>query len=204
MYIRVLLVSAGSEYKQVIENLRRRPVSTQEKKRKSDELKKPTHTESNDDDWLEDDLGIMSAAKKRKSSIDNLLYTSNTKKFPSSTTDSDLEARIESINEDSEDGFSFKTKSKRKKQISLISAGFLRSKTSPPRKQPQTPIRKTLEADSSTNLETSVSFEVKQTQMFSVDVRIEEKLYRVPVPASEINVYTIKWLAEEASKRYFK
>ncbi|KAF5303928.1 hypothetical protein FQA39_LY01713 [Lamprigera yunnana] len=38
--------------------------------------------------------------------------------------------------------------------------------------------------------------------MLSVDVRITGKLYKVPVPASEIHIRTIKWLADEAANRY--
>lgn len=193
------LVSARNQYKEAMENLRRRSVSTQEKKRKSDEIIKTAHVE-NIDDWLEDDLGIGSVAKKRKSSntaIHNFLYTSNTRKLPS---DSEVESRIETTSDDSEDGFTMKSKSKRKTQISLIKAGFSRSKTSPPKKSPMKFVKKTAEADSSV----SEVVAIKQMQMFSIDVRIEEKLYRVPIPASELNTCTIKWLAEEASKRYFK
>lgn len=224
----------SAEYKKVMENLRRRSVNTQERKRKSDEIKKNAHVEDSDD-WLEDDLGIVSTAKKRKSSnatIDNLLYTSNTRKsdchvenrkssnatIHTTESDSDVEYRIETTSDDSEvgslvkptskrkiqtietgsddsgDGFLVtKPKSKRKIQSSLIKAGFSRNKTSPQ--------KKTAEADSSSTPEVVT---IKQIQMYSVDVRIEEKLYRVPVPASELNTCTIKWLAEEASKRYFK
>lgn len=184
-------------------------IGTQEKKRKSDEIRPTAHVEH--DDWLEDDLGINSAAKKRKSSnatIDNLLYTSNARRTPSESTDSDVESRIEMVSEGSEDGFIMKPKSKRKTQISLISAGFSRKKTSP-KKTTHQPLKtrvdkSRMEADSSSSLEVVMPCEVKQTQMLSVDVRIEEKLYRVPISASEINSRTIKWLAEEAAKRYFK
>lgn len=188
-----------------MDNIRRRsntlPV---EKKRKSDELKKPAYVEDNDN-WLEDDLAAT--AKRRKSSastIDSLLYTSNTRKSP----ESGLETQIEVSSDDSGESFVARPKPKRKTQVSLINVGFSRSKTSPtkkrsPVKKPSVEQVKLTEADSSSP-SLGQSHHVKQIQMLSVDVRIEEKLYRVPVPAAGVNNCTIKWLAEEAAKRYFK
>lgn len=97
--------------------------------------------------------------------------------------------------------------------MSLINVGFSRSKTSPLKKK-RSPVKKSppdeeqvklTEADSSSTagVEQQLNL-VKPMQMLSVDVRIEEKLYRVPVPAVEMNNCTIKWLADEAAKRYFK
>lgn len=37
-----------------------------------------------------------------------------------------------------------------------------------------------------------------------IDVRIDDRLYRVPISVQEINTLTIKWLGQEASKRYCK
>lgn len=106
-------------------------------------------------------------------------------------------------------------KSKRKIQSSLIDAGFLRSKTS------QTTHSNTHHsaseqwrpnplqlANRSVFHEASVPSPVTNSQQtvvestLSVDVRIDGRLYRVPMSASEMRTCTIKWLAEEASKRY--
>lgn len=43
---------------------------------------------------------------------------------------------------------------------------------------------------------------VSDDSMLAIDVRIEGKLYRVPVKLSEKDFRNIKWLAEEAAKRY--
>lgn len=43
---------------------------------------------------------------------------------------------------------------------------------------------------------------VSDDSMLAIDVRIEGKLYRVPVKLSEKGFRNIKWLAEEAAKRY--
>lgn len=202
-----------------MDNLRRRSNSTsssiEKKKRKSDEMKaQPAHVGY--DDWLEDDLGVSSAAKKRKpsSAASDLLYTSNTRQSTPETadsTDSEAESRTE---------FPADRRPKRKKQTSLIKAGFTRSKTSqpvahfsgaqPPARRPERANSvdvggRKAEADSSSCAgAVEVAVQVKQSPMLSVDVKIEEKLYRVPVPAAEVNSCTIRWLAEEASKRYFK
>lgn len=199
-------VSARNEYKQVMENLRHRTNTlTIEKKRKSDdELKKPTHVQN--DDWLEDDLGITSTVKRRKSSISscssssNIFHTSNTRKS------TDLDSHIEISSNASSGDEEFIQKPKRKKQISLIKAGFSRFKTSPSQspKKIASPVKKLIEADSLSSAEQKNHQNQGLQQMLSVDVRIEDKLYRVPIPASETNCLTIKWLAEEAAKRYFK
>lgn len=184
-----------------MENLRRRTHTLSiEKKRKSNELMKPAYVDNNDD-WLEDDLGITATAKKRKSStstVDSFLYTSNTRKSP----EFGLEIQIDRSSDDTGDQCVIKSKPKPKTQISLIKAGFSRSKTSPPKKISPVDQVKLIEADSPSSVEQQNY--VKQMQMLLVDVRIEDKLYRVPIPAVEINNCTIKWLAEEAAKRYFK
>lgn len=203
-----LEVHAKNEYIQVMENLRNR-TAVPEKKRKSGESNKTAHVEY--DDWLEDDLGVN--VKKRKSCGQvpaDLLYSSNARspvnKTKEGTVDSDAESRGSGASEDGE-AFSndtgVKPASRRKKQISLIKAGFSRSKTTKPdllraEREVQSSVTSAVPSRS------VVMPEVQQPSMFAVDVRIEEKLYRVPIPSSEVNVHTIRWLADEASKRYFK
>ncbi|XP_018325905.1 tonsoku-like protein isoform X3 [Agrilus planipennis] len=67
------------------------------------------------------------------------------------------------------------------------------------------------EADSTTDLSVSIEKDDIVTQnrnqflndpIISVDVRIDSKLYRVPILLSDLNKKTVKWLAEEAARRY--
>lgn len=64
-------------------------------------------------------------------------------------------------------------------------------------------IRDVAEADSTSDAsQAQTVLSIQSSATTSVDVRIEGRLYRVPVPAQEIHNLTFKWLAEEAAKRY--
>lgn len=99
---------------------------------------------------------------------------------------------------------------KRKTQISLIDAGFSRTKTSPikfssTKTHHSIKQQKAKSSQSgSLNMFHEISAQPIIESVLSADVRIDGKLYRVPMTATEMHTCTIKWLAEEASKRYFK
>lgn len=75
--------------------------------------------------------------------------------------------------------------------------------------------RDMFEADSTTSQNLDVSQALNCTfnstvsssvtrPMLAINVRVDNKLFRIPVPASEIDVLTIGWLANETAKRYYK
>lgn len=126
---------------------------------------------------------------------------------------------------DSDDQFKSNSSTKKKKtQSSLIQQGFTRthsfSSSNVPSLNKTSTIPKhqtridnfghsvDLQTDSrsmqSTYRSNATSNMFNSVHTLSVDVRIDGKLYRVPVPASEIYVLTFKWLADEAAKRYGK
>lgn len=247
--------SAETEYKQVMNSLRRRSeikISGNERKRKSNETKTPALVEVDVDDWLEDDIGKLN--KKRKTSADDLIYKSNVKNTSYSVkqrrswdclTDRNSRAEQENccdsdfdldeienvpinVNLSDDDFLSDSSRSsgshKRKKQLSLIAAGFSRNCTSPSKSnivsknvhngnksiqkklthfvQPSEIIENS--GSPQANKKSSTVVDPPSQAFFSVDIRIEGKLYRVPVTLNDLNVRNIKWLAEEASKRYAK
>lgn len=122
---------------------------------------------------------------------------------------------------------------KRKKmQLSLLDSGFSRTVSPEPsfgglkrttsssnisktfRRQPKifnfTVPSEILEPDSTTNsIESIITPPTATVQplinkvMYAISVKIESKLWRIPVPGSEIDNLTIGWLANEAAKRYY-
>lgn len=114
-------------------------------------------------------------------------------------------------------------KSKRKIQTSLTRAGFesinrrksdsafLNPSTSSNSytltNKKQSKITNFTASQDKTSQQNNIELNTSQNQLLSIgtipiDVRIEDCLYKVPIPAKEINNLTIKWLAEEAAKRY--
>lgn len=108
---------------------------------------------------------------------------------------------------------------KKKSQSSLLNAGFNRIRSSSPttitsgKSQTNTktpkqskiinfkPMSRTNSFHQEPELNTS---SILTHSTLTVDVRIDGRLFRIPVPLSQIQTLTIKWLAEEAAKRYCK
>ncbi|KAK4876754.1 hypothetical protein RN001_009260 [Aquatica leii] len=101
-------------------------------------------------------------------------------------------------------------KPKKKRQTSLIDSGFTRHRSFSPTNSIQSKssvnsdylARTEVFSRRNSNLSVDINNIFNTEPMLSVDVRINGKLYKVPVPASEIHTRTIKWLADEAAKRY--
>lgn len=118
---------------------------------------------------------------------------------------------------------------KKRKQSSLLNAGFTHSKRSatqqlrkynstPPQTQPASQKKQQSKlslirhkSNSSNNSEKNSPIKDLKERMMEnlindptlhVDVCIEGRAYRVPVLLSQIKTHTIKWLAEEAASRY--
>lgn len=205
--------SPTDEYKKVMANLRHRTHDESAcKKRKVNERKSALVSSSfNDDNWLEDDLGVNATKKRKTSATPDLLTTnairrtSSSKSLTRSVTsnegipehyfdDIDFD---ETVTSDSFSNSATPSKAKRKIQTSLLRAGFECNKTAP--QQCKTTKFTQAEADSTSEVQLNRTI---ATSLLPIDVRIENRLYRVPVPLSEINTLSIKWLAEEAAKRY--
>lgn len=167
----------------------------------------------------------------RKSSSRSLLHPSKSSDTGNDSCESDKEineTKLENLVIDlvgsSDDGdFNTNRNKKRKHQSSLIEQGFTRQRSFSPttvnsrgstiqRKKSQTRISTFVKTESNTSLEDLISYDntgqdtlnkiINTEPTLSVDVRIDGKLYRVPVLASEMHSRTIKWLADEAAKRY--
>lgn len=143
----------------------------------------------------------------------------------------DQNMEIVDIDEDSNDSFSSNTSNKKRKtQLSLLNSGFSRKLTTPEkqsrssfncsfnkahRRQPKissfTVPNDILEPDSTTSsaeiLPLTPLTRTIQTlgrAMYAITVRIENKLWRIPIPASDVPDLNIGWLANEAAKRYYR
>ncbi|XP_017786274.1 PREDICTED: tonsoku-like protein isoform X1 [Nicrophorus vespilloides] len=221
--------NATEVYKTTISNLRTRSSSNSEllpRKRSSLNLKRSALLEPNEvgDDWLEDDLG--SSVKKRKltqnptSESYKLMNTLNSK-LSQPQNSKDISSQC-SIKKSSSSKFGLSSM-KRKSQTTLITAGFTRRRSSSPKSfdsdRSQSPVptfsrskhnvilekSNFEEPDSTTgSIMPASQVETKIKQMLFVDVRIEGKLFRIPVPIAELETLTVKWLSNEAMNRFYK
>ncbi|KAF2902906.1 hypothetical protein ILUMI_03283 [Ignelater luminosus] len=132
-------------------------------------------------------------------------------------SDKEVNVVIDLVSTSSNDSDFNTNKYKKKKiQSSLIDKGFTRHRSFSPtttntiqKTKSQTKISTFGKSESSNDLEDLIShdndteYSIFNTEpTWSIDVRIDGKLYRVPVPGSEMRSRTIKWLADEAAKRY--
>ncbi|KAK5642065.1 hypothetical protein RI129_008232 [Pyrocoelia pectoralis] len=127
-------------------------------------------------------------------------------------SDDDDDATSATIDNFSSNSRSSQKKKPKKKQTSLLDSGFTRhssfaSSRSSHSVHSSSPIKLSNYDDIYKELEPSFNAvdinNVFNTEpILSVDVRINGKLYKVPVPASEIHTRTIKWLADEAALRF--
>lgn len=220
--------SAASEYQEAMESLKR-PNRLITPTKKSPEVKKKKGLLNDDDvddsNWLENDM--EPARKKRK-------YFSMTSISPGKVTrvPADcLRSNLFSDDEDdstSRDAFdlimqaSNKSQPKRKsrglsisstgstscssasarKQASLLDSGFTRCES------PVLEVVNNIEPDSTSSI--SIENAKKSSPVpavpitISFKVKIDDEMLLVPVEKNKINETTIKWLAEEASKRFYK
>ncbi|RZC43132.1 tonsoku-like protein, partial [Asbolus verrucosus] len=96
---------------------------------------------------------------------------------------------------------------KKRKQTKLTSFGHTRTlveadSTSSPSFSKKNSFDSTTKRSPKTYSLDNVQSQPVMDPTLSVDVRINEKLYRVPVLLSQVNTHTIKWLADEAASRY--
>lgn len=248
-------ISAGNEYKRLMENLRNRSAGTTTKSNQTDQSKRSAYVTQNEfgDNWLENDVSTTRPTKKRRfgNVKQNFIDTNNTRKSNSpkkrlsdpSCVNSFTEARnsfcdendIQILSSDfderldnSNDSFSSNNSSKRKKsQWNLFDSGFSRNSASPEptfsRTLSSSSINRSfkrqqkistftvpsavLTPDSTTCSVDSHIIPVvppMNRSMYAITVRIENTLWRIPVPANEIDNLTIGWLANEAAKRYYR
>ncbi|KAF5305638.1 hypothetical protein FQR65_LT07719 [Abscondita terminalis] len=198
--------SVQSEYKGVMENIRHAPRHEDEKKRKNERVS--AYVNEDLDDWLEDDVGTSSKKRRTggagefvnsttmRSSLGRRSSSSSVRSSATTTDGLDILPDID-LEDDRSSGF-------------LIDSGFTRhrsfspcSSSSPVKGRCSTTAEFIGRRNSSCS-SVDINSVFNTEPMLSVDVRISGRLYKVPVPASEIHTRTIKWLAEEAAKRYSK
>lgn len=207
---------AAEDYKQTISQLR-----NHNKRRREDEVQfekpQPPLVENSVDEWLEED--IMYKPKKRycteitknnHSPIkDNYLQDHDDwlekNKLPDFTSDVEPSIDIQDSDEDS-DKINFisdkqkhtinnkykplmlSTSKNKSHQITLEHQGFLNIKNV------------SLDVDESISLKKD---EIIKNMNRTIKVRVENRLFLVPIPANEENI-NLKWLSTEASRRYQK
>ncbi|KAJ8925110.1 hypothetical protein NQ315_001291 [Exocentrus adspersus] len=234
-------VDAAGEYKKVMNTLRTRTNSTAA----TSPCSTPASTRSvalvptSADDWLEDDMQASKAAKKRKTSIASTAKQSsaisrNRSKSPSPILvpdlfpDVDFDDDVVMVQEPSPRRLSNDSTSsaggvKRKHQVSLLDAGFSRTRSPTPgtsmprsnsferRPRPQQPKittfghRSFAEADSTVPIASPVApAENIADEILYADVKVEGMTFRVPVLSSQVRTNTIGWLAEQAALKYAK
>ncbi|XP_008200216.1 tonsoku-like protein isoform X2 [Tribolium castaneum] len=166
----------ADDYRNVMESLRRKNVKSPPKA-SSSVVKRPALLFDDDivDDWLDDDLGQRSKKRKTASPVKSAPSQNCQYYQPPS-----------------------RSPAKRPKQAKLTHFGHTRTlveadSTSSPKAPEPAP-----------KLPRPRSFDLGTDPTLSVDVRIEKKLYRVPVLLSQVATHTIKWLADEAAARYAK
>uniref|UniRef100_A0A1Y1NAZ6 Tonsoku-like protein n=2 Tax=Photinus pyralis TaxID=7054 RepID=A0A1Y1NAZ6_PHOPY len=208
--------SAKDEYRKVMEQMRHptREKSGDRKRKSTENIKQSVYVEGDDDNWLEND--VASTSKKRKTTSATFRRHSSASaaslKSVNSVVDNDddvLEQFFNSEDDAPPPTFNTSQKKARKRQTSLLDSGFTRhasfESTRSARSISSSPAKASVYSDTYRDASFNVGdinsvFNSEPT--LSVDVRINGKLYKVPVPASEIHTRTIKWLADEASLRF--
>lgn len=213
-----------TEYVQVMENLRNRPRMVSPKATTSKALISADE-EDFEYNWLDDDVRNTNNKRKSCSPYKKSASIRNDNNNPAINTNREELNRLEddnishlsfksvnsviiSDNSDEERYFRVispvKKLTKNKRQVTLKRFGLTRD---------------AVEADSTSSPSQTIVQSnrqlMKKTPLFDVgpigidptipiDVKIDGKLYRVPVLMSQINILTIKWLADEAAARYAK
>lgn len=216
---------ATDMYKKTMENLRHKSNAEVLGKSVAEE-KKPAYLDSEeiDDDWLEDDIQLPD--KKRRKYMPEL-PTSPKRNKEMSFDGNTIEAIPESDNSNSVDAFdiimqnqpkqksrktsirSLSLKSSSKNQQSLFEAGFTRRSDE---YLNQIPDASSLEFNLLTspvksNRSSSIgNYSVSSvgSSMLTIKVKIEDQLIVVPVKNAEVNNLNLKWLSENAAKRFQK
>ena len=221
--------SESTHYKNVMESLRHRN-SDKISSSRTLVAKRPALLSADDviDDWLEDDIGKSFKKRKtnspRKSNSPAKSYMSR-KSFdevvPADDSSEDFQMFDDELSRYYELQNTHATQSRqsspgpktspkkvvRKKQSKLTNFGHTRTfveadSTSPPSSLSR---KSSVDASPKKQLPRTHSFDKGQPVMeptLSVDVRIDKKLYRVPILLSQVTIKTIKWLADEAAARY--
>lgn len=214
-----------TEYAQVMENLRNRARMVSPKATTSKAL--ISENEDFDYSWLDDDFGNSSNKRKSRSPYkkstsmrnDKIINANIDREFNRLEDDnishlSFRSANSIAISNSSDEERSFRSISpvsinsvkkliKNKRQVTLNRFGLTRDAV----EADSTSSPSQTIAKSNLQLFKTTSFDSGPTGIdptVPIDVKIDGKLYRVPVLMSQINILTIKWLADEAAARYAK
>lgn len=222
--------SAKTQYQEAMESMKR-PNRLITPTKKTPEFKKrkgfmdPSEV---DDDWLEEDME-PNKKKRRYFSMNNSMSDRQSPSKVCRVPADCLRSNLFSEDEDSRDAFQVvmqgssksqpKSKSmsrslsisstgssssgigKKKQQTSLLESGFTRSES------PISLLGDDIEPDSTTVSLPIVSIPVKVPTVpttVSFKVKVDNEMLLVPVDRKKVNDTTIRWLAEETSRRFYK
>lgn len=224
--------SAKTEYQEAMESMKRPNRLITPTKKTPEFKKRKGFLDPNDvdDDWLEEDME-PSKKKRRYFSINNSSEKQSPSKVCRVPADC-LRSNLFSEDDDSRDAFqvimqgstSSKSQpsrkslprslslsstgssssgySKRKQQSSLLESGFIRSES------PISLLGENVEPDSTTPISTPIptipSFIPTVSTTVSFKVKVDNEMLLVPVDRKKLEDTTIKWLAEETSRRFYK
>lgn len=220
--------SAKTQYQEAMEGMKR-PNRLITPTKKTPELKKRKgflDVSDVGDDWLEEDME-PNKKKRRYFSMNNALKEKQQSPSKVCRVAADcLRSNLFTEDDDSRDAFqvimqgsskSQPTKkslprsrsisstgssssgiSKKKQQTSLLEIGFTRSES------PVSSLGDDIEPDSTTVLVPTPTFVPTVSLTVSFKVKVDNEMLLVPVDRKKVNDTTIRWLAEETSRRFYK
>ncbi|ENN77089.1 hypothetical protein YQE_06424, partial [Dendroctonus ponderosae] len=189
---------ASNEYQEVMQTMRRKTFSPQISpvaSKRSALVNEEDFVEP--ENWLEED--VRRAKPKRRRTSEFGVRSRSFGEANKSPIEADF---LAAGNDDSLDAISIGSadsrSSSRRRQATLLEAGFSKERPSP-----NHPQQNQLEAERpSTPFQHQECSQPAGDPMLFADVDIEGKVFRVPVRMSQLQSKTIKWLAAEAALRY--
>ncbi|XP_044729354.1 tonsoku-like protein [Chrysoperla carnea] len=235
--------SATQEYREAINNLRRKPTMSPQRYKRTPPSKQTAYInpgDVDDDNWLENDMPNEPSSKRRRINNSFELDAPSSSRTPKRTSKSPAKSKkritpikrninmeIESqdqivsyendfheqneIIENNSNSHLNRNILRRKSQTTLLSAGFSRKRSST-----EVVRSASIESDfgevnatssrltqpDSTTVPLSSSTQLV-SNIISIDIHIENKIWKIPIPRRNVPHLTISWLAEEAAKRYY-
>lgn len=188
------------------------PVKSQNAIRQKSPRKSFDQTKNSEDVVMTDDFQNDSRSPNFNSGIeqncfDDLYYTPSTSKgvrnlFQPSLMEAAIGSDVRRCN--SSGSKTSLSLNRRKTQAKLTHFGHTRHIVEPDSTSPYSLSKRSTESATSFSQDMTSPVKSSIEPTLFVDVKIDEKVYRVPVLLSQVNHHTIKWLANEAAARYAK
>lgn len=202
--VEVRKISAGEDYKRTIANLRAfNKVNTVSAFKSSNDTPLVSENEVLVDDWLEDDIGGATRKKstnnhpvtiKRKSSDENMENATKKVKLNDVCQSKDDFSTSEDSDNDSTDIcqlFEKSKRSKRKRQMTLMSNGFTVSRTPSP------------VADLQSSLHTTISSKQHEREYVHLRMFVEEKVFNLKVALCEDEIEFLTCIISTMERMFY-